>query len=133
MAATAPRLTAPDRYGSLVRRWSAWCGLGFVLLFAVGAAVYGHGAGSDAADIVAYYARASGRTHQLAGFAIVTCAGVLFAVTSTGVVFTITALLLVASLLFIVLIDVERRELPRREVEASTITSEAIAGFGAIG
>lgn len=80
MAATAPRLTAPDRYGSLVRKWSAWCGLGFVLLFAVGAAVYGHGAGSDAVDIVAYYARASGRTHQLAGFAIVTCAGVLFAV-----------------------------------------------------
>jgi hypothetical protein len=55
-------------------------GLGFALLFAVGAVVYGHGAGSDEADIVAYYARASDRAHQLAGFAIVTCAAVLFAV-----------------------------------------------------
>jgi hypothetical protein len=55
-------------------------GIGFVLLFAVGAAVYGNGAGSDAAEIVAYYARASDRAHQLAGFAIITCAAVLFAV-----------------------------------------------------
>lgn len=63
-----------------MRRWGALSGLGFVLLFAVGAAVYGNGAGSDEADIVAYYARASDRAHQLAGFAIVTCAAVLFAV-----------------------------------------------------
>jgi hypothetical protein len=55
-------------------------GIGFVLLFALGAAVYGNGAGSNEAEIIAYYARASDRAHQLAGFAIVTCAAVLFAV-----------------------------------------------------
>ncbi|HEX2307989.1 MAG TPA: hypothetical protein VHI14_06705 [Jatrophihabitantaceae bacterium] len=63
-----------------MRRWGALSGIGFVLLFALGAAVYGNGAGSDEAEIVAYYARASDRAHQLAGFAIVTCAAVLFAV-----------------------------------------------------
>jgi MFS family permease len=83
-------------------------------------------------ELTAANAVASG-VESIAIFAGPAFAGVLFAVTSTGVVFTITALLLVASLLFIVLIDVDQRELPRREVEAATITSEALAGFGAIG
>jgi MFS family permease len=83
-------------------------------------------------ELTAANAVASG-VESIAIFAGPAFAGVLFAVTSTGVVFTITALLLVVSSLFILLIDVERRELPRREVEASTITSEALAGFGAIG
>lgn len=83
-------------------------------------------------ELTAANAVASG-VESIAVFAGPAFAGVLFAVTSTGVVFTITALLLVASLLFIVLIDAERRELPKREVEAATITSEALAGFSAIG
>ena len=80
MASAARWLNVRDGYGSQVRKWGALSGIGFVLLFALGAAVYGNGAGSDQAEIVAYYARASDRAHQLAGFAIVTCAAVLFAV-----------------------------------------------------
>jgi len=45
----------------------------------------------------------------------------------------VTALMLVASSLFIVLIRVERKQQPRREIEASTIASEAFAGFTTIG
>jgi MFS family permease len=83
-------------------------------------------------ELTAANAVASG-VESIALFAGPAFAGVLFAVTSTGVVFTVTALLLVASSLFLLLIDIERKELPRREVEASTIASEALAGFSAIG
>jgi MFS family permease len=83
-------------------------------------------------ELTAANAVASG-VESIAIFAGPAFAGVLFAVASTGVVFTITALLVVASSLFILLIDVERKELPRREVEASTIASEALAGFSTIG
>lgn len=83
-------------------------------------------------ELTAANAVASG-VESIAVFAGPALAGVLLAVTSTGVVFTITALILVASLLFIVLIRVERKERPRHEVEASTIASEALAGFRVIG
>jgi MFS family permease len=83
-------------------------------------------------ELTAANAVASG-VESIAVFAGPAFAGVLFAVTSTGVVFTITALLLVVSSLFILLIDVAQKELARREVEASTIASEALAGFRAIG
>ena len=83
-------------------------------------------------ELTAANAVASG-VESIAVFAGPALAGVLFAVTSAGVVFAITAVILVASLLFIVLIDVERKERPRHEIEASTIASEALAGFAAIG
>jgi MFS family permease len=54
-------------------------------------------------------------------------------VTSTGAVFVVTALMLAVSVLFISLVRVPQRERPRSEVEASTIVSEALAGFRAIG
>ncbi len=60
-------------------------------------------------------------------------AGLLLALASTGVVFALTALLLAFSVVFILLIRVESTERPRGEVEASTILSEAFAGFRAIG
>lgn len=84
------------------------------------------------AELTAANAVASG-VESIAVFVGPALAGVLFAVASAGVVFTITALLLVVSLVFIVLISVERKERPRHEVEASTIASEALAGFTAIG
>ena len=60
-------------------------------------------------------------------------AGILLAVTSTGVVFTITALLIVVSALFLVLIQVTRAERPARELDASTIAAERLAGFKVLG
>ena len=46
-----------------------------------------------------------------------------------GVRLTITALLIVASLFFLILIHVERGEGPRRVLEASAIAAERLAGF----
>ena len=83
-------------------------------------------------ELTAANAVASG-VESIAIFVGPALAGFLFVVASTAVVFTITALLLVVSLLFIVLVSVERKERPRREVEASTIAAEALAGFTAIG
>ena len=60
-------------------------------------------------------------------------AGILIAVTSTGVVFALTAALIVVSTSFLILIKTERAERPHAEIEASTIVSEALAGFRAIG
>ena len=60
-------------------------------------------------------------------------AGLLLAVASTGLVFALTALLLAFSVIFILLIRVEPTERRKGEVEASTILSEAFAGFRAIG
>ncbi len=57
----------------------------------------------------------------------------LFAVASTGLVFTITALLIVVSALLLLLIHVDRAEAPRRELEASTIMAERLAGFTTLG
>ncbi len=70
---------------------------------------------------------------SIAVFAGPALAGVLLAVASTGIVFSLTALLLVASTLFILLLEIEHVPSPKREIEASTILSEAFAGFAAIG
>jgi len=84
------------------------------------------------AELTAANAAASG-VESIAVFAGPALAGILLGLASTGVVFSVTAALLVASLLFILLIRVERPQEPRREIEASTIASEAFAGFTTIG
>jgi MFS family permease len=60
-------------------------------------------------------------------------AGLLLAVTSTGAVFVVTALMLAVSVAFVSLVHAPQRGRPAGEVEASTILSEAFAGFRAIG
>ncbi len=87
---------------------------------------------SGPAELTAANAVASG-VESIAIFVGPAIAGVLLGLASTGVVFVVTALMLVASSLFIVLIRVERKQQPRREIEASTIASEAFAGFTTIG
>lgn len=83
-------------------------------------------------ELTAANAVASG-IESIAIFAGPALAGVLLAVASTGVVFSITAAFLVVSTLFLVLIRIDRKEAPRREIVATTIASEAFAGFAAIG
>ena len=58
--------------------------------------------------------------------------GILLAVASTGAVFTVTASMLVASGFFVLRIR-SAEEAPKHELEASTIASEALAGFRAVG
>jgi MFS family permease len=84
------------------------------------------------AELTAANAAASG-VESIAVFAGPALAGILLGLASTGIVFSVTAALLVASLFFIALINVERPQEPRREIEASTIASEAVAGFTTIG
>lgn len=83
-------------------------------------------------ELTAANAVASG-VESVAVFAGPARAGVLFAVASTGLVFTITALLVVVSALFLLLIHLEHSESPRRELEASTIMAERLAGFTTLG
>lgn len=83
-------------------------------------------------ELTAANAVASG-IESVAVFAGPALAGALFAVASTGLVFTITALLVVVSSLFLVLIRLEHSERPRRELEASTIMAERLAGFTTLG
>ena len=83
-------------------------------------------------ELTAANAVASG-IESIAIFVGPALAGLLLGLASTGVVFTLTALVLIASSLCIVLIRVERKQEPRREIEASTILSEAFAGFTTIG
>ena len=83
-------------------------------------------------ELTAANAVASG-VESIAVFAGPALAGVLFAVASTGLVFTITAMLLLVSTFFLFLIHVERKEQPRRELEASTIMAERLAGFTTLG
>jgi len=83
-------------------------------------------------ELTAANAVASG-IESIAVFAGPALAGALFAVASTGLVFTITALLVVISALFLLLIQLERTEAPRRELEASTIMAERLAGFTTLG
>lgn len=83
-------------------------------------------------ELTAANAVASG-IESIAVFVGPALAGVLLAVASTGVVFTITALLVVASALFLLLISVDQPERPRRELEASTIAAERLAGFTTLG
>jgi MFS family permease len=79
-------------------------------------------------ELTAANAVASG-IESIAVFAGPALAGVLFGVASTGLVFLTTALLIVASSLFLVLMTVEKVERPRRELDASTIAAERLAGF----
>jgi MFS family permease len=79
-------------------------------------------------ELTAANAVASG-VESIAVFAGPALAGVLFGVASTGVVFLATAGLVVVSSLFLVLIRVEHVEGPRRELDASTILGERLAGF----
>jgi len=83
-------------------------------------------------ELTAANAVASG-IESIAVFAGPALAGVLLGLASTGTVFMLTALLLVASMLFILLIKIEHVPRPKHEIEASTILSEAFAGFTAIG
>ena len=84
------------------------------------------------AELTAANAVASG-VESVAVFVGPALAGVLFAVASTGLVFTTTALLVVASALLLLLIETERPDAPRRELEASTIMAERLAGFTTLG
>ena len=70
---------------------------------------------------------------SIAWFAGPALAGILLAVASTGAVFLITALLIVVSAGFLTLIRIERSERPHRELDASTIAAERIAGFTTLG
>jgi MFS family permease len=79
-------------------------------------------------ELTAANAVASG-IESIAVFAGPALAGVLMAVASTGVVFTVTASLIVVSALFLLLMSVERTEQPKRELDASTIAAERLAGF----
>lgn len=79
-------------------------------------------------ELTAANAVASG-VESIAVFAGPALAGILLGVASTGLVFLTTALLIVASSLFLVLMQVEKVERPRRELDASTIAAERLAGF----
>jgi MFS family permease len=79
-------------------------------------------------ELTAANAVASG-VESIAVFAGPAIAGILLGVASTGTVFTITALLVVLSALFLRLIEVEQVSQPRRELDASTIAAERLAGF----
>ena len=86
----------------------------------------------DPAELTAANAVARG-VESFAVFGGPALAGLLLAVTSTGAVFVVTALMLAVSVIFVGFIRVPRRARPKSEVEASTIVSEAFAGFRAIG
>jgi MFS family permease len=83
-------------------------------------------------ELTAANAVASG-IESVAVFAGPALAGVLLAVASTGTVFLITAALIVLSAAFLALIHTEREEQPSRELDASTIAAERIAGFTTLG
>ena len=79
-------------------------------------------------ELTAANAVASG-IESIAIFAGPALAGLLFAVASTGLVFTATAVLVIVSTFFLILLNVEQSEKPRRELQASTIAAERLAGF----
>jgi MFS family permease len=81
-----------------------------------------------AEELTAANAVASG-IESIAIFAGPALAGVILAATSAGAAFAITAGLIVISALFLLLMSVERTEKPRRELDASTIMAERLAGF----
>jgi MFS family permease len=83
-------------------------------------------------ELTAANAVASG-VESLAVFVGPALAGLVLAVASVGTTFVVTAVMLVCSTFFILLIDVEAPTSPRRELTASTIMSESLAGFRAIG
>lgn len=79
-------------------------------------------------ELTAANAVASG-VESIAVFAGPALAGALFAFASTGMVFFATASLVVVSSFFLVLIRVGEVDAPRRELDASTILDERLAGF----
>ncbi len=79
-------------------------------------------------ELTAANAVASG-IDSIAIFAGPALAGLLLAGASIGVVFTMTAALIAVSAMFVLLMSVERDGQPRRELAASTIASERLAGF----
>lgn len=83
-------------------------------------------------ELTAANAVASG-VESIAVFVGPALAGVLLGVASTGAVFLVTALLIVVSSLFLVLIHVDHADQPRRELDASTIAAERLAGFTTLG
>jgi MFS family permease len=70
---------------------------------------------------------------SVAAFAGPALAGLLLAIASTGTVFLVTAALIALSAGFLVLIRIEKQEGRQRELDASTIASERIAGFTTLG
>ena len=69
---------------------------------------------------------------SLAAFIGPAIAGLLLAAASTGAVFAVTAGFVAVSTVFVLLINA-REPTPRGELQASTIASEALAGFRAVG
>jgi len=90
------------------------------------------GLASTPEELTAANAVASG-VESVAVFAGPALAGLLLALASTGAVFTATAVLVAISAFFVVLIRVEHEERPRRELAASTIAAERLAGFTVLG
>jgi MFS family permease len=83
-------------------------------------------------ELTAANAVASG-VESIAFFVGPALAGLLLAVASTEAVFLLVALVLALSAGFISLIRVDEAQQPKGEIAASTILSEAFAGFTAIG
>jgi MFS family permease len=79
-------------------------------------------------ELTAANAVASG-IESVAFFAGPALAGALLATASAGSVFLITAALIVVSAVFIVLMQIDTSEQPHRELAASTIAAERLAGF----
>jgi predicted MFS family arabinose efflux permease len=79
-------------------------------------------------ELTAANAVASG-IDSIAIFAGPAVAGALLAAASIGTVFTMTAALIAVSALFVLLMSVDREEKPKRELDASTIAAERLAGF----
>jgi MFS family permease len=84
------------------------------------------------AELTAANAVASG-VESIAVFAGPALAGILLAVASAAAVFTVTAGLIVISAFFLLLIETPHTERPPRELDASTIAAERLAGFTALG
>jgi MFS family permease len=83
-------------------------------------------------ELTAANAVASG-VESIAVFAGPALAGVLLAVASAAAVFTITALLVVVSALFLLGIRIDHAARPPRQLDASTIAAERLAGFTTLG
>jgi MFS family permease len=83
------------------------------------------------AELTAANAVASS-VESLAVFVGPALAGLVLATTSIGATFVFTVVLLVVSAFFVVRIEVQRKE-RAPEIEATTLVSEAFAGFRAIG
>jgi len=84
------------------------------------------------AELTAANAVASG-VESVAVFAGPALAGVLLAVASAAAVFTVTALFVVASALFLLGIRIDHAARPPRQLDASTIAAERLAGFTTLG